>query len=56
MPRKPRGMQRAERVAYHVMSRGHNRGAVFGDDFDFRHFLSLLGRYRKRFEQAPPFR
>ena len=49
MPRKPRGMQLADRVAYHVMSRGHNREAVFGETGDFRHFLRLLGRYRERF-------
>jgi putative transposase len=49
MPRKPRGMQLAERVGYHVMSRGHNRETVFGDAGDLRHFLGLLQRYRERF-------
>ena len=27
---------------YHVTSRGHNRRAIFEDDGDRRHFLSLL--------------
>jgi hypothetical protein len=42
-------MQLADRVAYHVLTRGHNREAVFGDALDFRHFLRLLTHYRQRF-------
>jgi putative transposase len=49
MPRKPRGIQLTGQVAFHVLSRGHNREAVFGDELDFRHFLGLVKRYRERF-------
>jgi putative transposase len=49
MPRKPRGLQLAEHVAHHVMNRGHNREAVFGDAEDMSYFLGLLRRYHDRF-------
>jgi putative transposase len=49
MPRVPRKQQWAEEACYHVMDRGHNREAVFGDDDDRRAFLRLVGRYRERF-------
>jgi len=49
MPRKPRWMQLAEGAGYHVLSRGHNREAIFADAEDCRYFLSLLARYRERF-------
>jgi putative transposase len=39
----------ARDAAYHVMSRGHNRGALFADADDTRYFLRLLDRYRRRF-------
>ena len=48
MPRKPRWLQLADEGAYHVMSRGHNREALFADSNDSCHFLSLLERYRRR--------
>ena len=44
MPRRPRWMQLADGAAYHVLSRGHNREAVFADPADLSHFLSLLAR------------
>jgi putative transposase len=49
MPRTPRWLQLADQAAYHIMSRGHNREAIFADPEDCRHFLHLLDRYRKRF-------
>ncbi len=49
MPRTPRWMLLTRDAAYHVMSRGHNREAVFADPDDARHFLRLLARYRERF-------
>jgi hypothetical protein len=49
MPRVPRWMQLARDAAYHVMTRGHNRGALFADADDTRYFLGLLDRYRRRF-------
>jgi len=42
-------MQLVRDAAYHVMSRGHNREAVFADADDTRFFLTLLDRYRQRF-------
>ena len=38
----------AQDAAYHVMSRGHNREAIFADPDDVRYFLGLLVRYRER--------
>jgi putative transposase len=35
---------------YHVVARGNERKAVFGDDQDRDKYLSLLARYRIRFE------
>jgi putative transposase len=49
MPRVPRWRQLARDAAYHVMSRGHNRQAIFADPDDVRYFLGLLDRYRRRF-------
>jgi putative transposase len=49
MPRKPRYLQLAQDAAYHVLTRGHNREAVFGHDDDKRLLLSLLARYKARF-------
>jgi REP element-mobilizing transposase RayT len=49
MPRVPRWMQLARDAAYHVMTRGHNREALFADTDDTRYFLGLLDRYRRRF-------
>ena len=49
MPRQPRWMLLAQDAAYHVMSRGHNREAIFADSDDLRYFLALLARYRERF-------
>ena len=49
MPRRPRWMQRARAAAYHVLSRGHNREAIFADPDDRGSFLQLLARYRDRF-------
>jgi REP element-mobilizing transposase RayT len=34
---------------YHVMVRGNNRMPIFVDDFDRRHWLHLLSRYKNRF-------
>jgi hypothetical protein len=48
MPRVPRWRQLAHDAAYHVMSRGHNREALFADPDDTRYFLSLLDRYQQR--------
>jgi putative transposase len=49
MPRKPRCWLLAQDAAYHVMSRGHNREALFRTDDDKRRLLSLLARYKTRF-------
>jgi putative transposase len=49
MPRLPRWMQLARDAAYHGMARGHNRETLFADADDFRYFLGLLDRYRRRF-------
>ena len=49
MPRVPRWLQLARDAAYHVMTRGHNREALFADADDTRSFLGLLDRYRRRF-------
>jgi hypothetical protein len=43
-------MQLARDAAYHVMSRGHNRGILFADAEDLREFLTLLQRYRQHFD------
>jgi putative transposase len=48
MARLPRWMQLARDAAYHVMSRGHNREAIFADPDDTRYFLGLVDRYRRR--------
>jgi putative transposase len=48
MPRKPRFLQLADEAAYHVLSRGHNREAIFAHDDDKNTFLALLRRYRQR--------
>jgi putative transposase len=50
MPRTPRWLQLADNAAYHVLSRGHNRGRIFADLADRRYFLTLLQRYRQRFD------
>jgi len=42
-------MQLSRDAAYHVMSRGHNREALFAQPDDCHAFLSLLARYRLRF-------
>jgi hypothetical protein len=47
--RTPRWTQLARDATYHVMSRGHNREALFADPDDTRYFLGLLDRYRRRF-------
>ena len=49
MARTPRKFQEGPSACYHVMNRGHNREAVFGDADDSRYFLGLLSRYQKRF-------
>jgi putative transposase len=49
MPRVLRWRQLARDAAYHVMTRGHNREALFRDAGDTRSFLGLLDRYRRRF-------
>ena len=49
MPGGARSHQASGAPYYHVMNRGHNREAVFGDEADFTHFLGLLERYRQRF-------
>src|SRR5947208_16565465 len=49
MPRVPRCMQLSRDAAYHLMTRGHNREALFRDADDTRYFLGLLDRYRRRF-------
>ena len=49
MARTPRKFQEGPAACYHVMNRGHNREAVFGDADDNRYFLGLLARYQKRF-------
>jgi REP element-mobilizing transposase RayT len=43
-------MQLARDAAYHVLSRGHNRGILVADAADLREFLTLLQRYRQRFD------
>jgi putative transposase len=49
MPRVPRWRQLARDAASHVLTRGHNREALFADPDDSRSFLGLLDRYRRRF-------
>jgi putative transposase len=49
MARTPRKFQEGPSACYHVMNRGHNREAVFGDADDSRYFFGLLARYQKRF-------
>ena len=49
MPRVPRSLQWSEEACFHLMNRGHNREAIFGDDDDRRAFLDLVARYRDRF-------
>jgi hypothetical protein len=44
MPRKPRLLQLVQDAALHVMSRGHNREALFADPDDRHYFLTLLAR------------
>jgi putative transposase len=48
MPRKPRFLQLSDETAYHVLSRGHNREAIFAHEDDKNTFLALLRRYRQR--------
>ena len=52
MSRRPRRSQHASTACYHVISRGHNREVVFGDDADFGYFLTLLARAQERFSVA----
>ena len=49
MPRVPRSLQSSEEACFHLMIRGHNREAIFGDDDDRRALLDLVARYRDRF-------
>ena len=50
MPRTARKYLWADTAAYHVINRGHNRETVFGNDEEMAYFLTLLGRYRDRFD------
>jgi hypothetical protein len=48
MPRTPRKPHWTEEACYHVISRGHNREQVLGDDDDCQHFLHLWSLNRGR--------
>jgi REP element-mobilizing transposase RayT len=50
MPRTARKYLWTDTAAYHVINRGHNRETVFGNDEEMGYFLTLLGRYRDRFD------
>ena len=50
MPRKPRGAVWTEAACYHVMNRGHNRECIFDADADRDYFLTLVDRYRRRYQ------
>lgn len=45
MPRNARVKSRTG--VYHVMLRGVNQQQIFFDEDDYRHFVNLLGRYKK---------
>lgn len=48
MPRQARLV--LENVCYHVIARGNQKNSVFRDEEDYRHCLTLLARYKTRFE------
>lgn len=50
MTRIARMYQWTESAAYHVINRGHNRETVFGAEEEMAYFLTLLVRYRNRFD------
>ena len=52
MPRQPRACLWTPAACYHVLNRGHAREAIFHDDTDRQYFLTLLARYRQRFQLA----
>src|SRR3989338_2296378 len=37
-------------LIYHVLNRGNNRQIVFAEDDDYRHYLEILTRYKKKLE------
>jgi putative transposase len=49
MPRAPRRRLWSDAACYHLINRGHNREVIFADDVDRLYFLSLLARYRARY-------
>ena len=48
MPRGPR--LQTSGLLSHVIARGNNKEAIFWEPQDYRHYLSLLRRYQKRFQ------
>jgi hypothetical protein len=50
MPRRARAWLWIDTACYHVINRGHARETAFHDDDDRARFLTLLQRWRARFE------
>jgi putative transposase len=49
MPKYARKHQLSDSLVYHVLNRGNGRSTIFHDSLDYEYFLSLLGKYKKRF-------
>ena len=50
MARIPRSAFALEPGYFHLITRGNNGVAVFQDDLDYQHYLSLLRHYKRHFQ------